>query len=113
MLPFQNAKQWYGIWSPHRDGYEEFYLQEHNTLLSNCVHTGLLLRLFFDPENGGDKFLQNISWCSLDQKVLYAKWWNYSENTYVFCEQIIFIFTMELDATHDGMMPHQWHLQHD
>jgi hypothetical protein len=29
-------------------------------LLAACFHTGFLLGLFFNPEDGGDVFLQNI-----------------------------------------------------
>jgi hypothetical protein len=30
------------------------------TLLGTCFYAGFLLRLFFDPEDGGDFFLQDI-----------------------------------------------------
>jgi hypothetical protein len=30
-------------------------------LLATCCHAGLLLGLFFDPKDGGDMFLRNIS----------------------------------------------------
>jgi hypothetical protein len=29
-------------------------------LLSTCFHAGFFLRLFFDPEDGGDMFLRNV-----------------------------------------------------
>jgi hypothetical protein len=29
-------------------------------LLSTCFYAGFLLVLFFDPEDGGDMFLQNV-----------------------------------------------------
>jgi hypothetical protein len=60
---------------------------------------GFLLGLFFDPEDGGDKFLRNSSWLSLDYMVLYPRRQNCSENSDVFYEQIISIFTMELVTT--------------
>jgi hypothetical protein len=31
-----------------------------DVLLATCFHTGFLLRLFFDPEDGGDMYLHNI-----------------------------------------------------
>jgi hypothetical protein len=31
------------------------------TLLATCFHDGFLLGLFFDPEDGGDMFLRNVS----------------------------------------------------
>jgi hypothetical protein len=34
-------------------------------------HAGFLINLFFDPEDGGDIFLHNISWLSMDYMVLY------------------------------------------
>jgi hypothetical protein len=30
------------------------------TLLATCFHSGFLLSLFFDPEDGGDMFLRNV-----------------------------------------------------
>jgi hypothetical protein len=38
-------------------------LEEHvasRALLATCFHAGFLLGLFFDPEDGGDMFLQNV-----------------------------------------------------
>jgi hypothetical protein len=39
-------------------------------LLANCFHAGFLLGLCFDPEDGGDIFLQNIGWLSMDYMAL-------------------------------------------
>jgi hypothetical protein len=33
----------------------------HLALLANCFHAGFLLGLFFNPEDGGDIFLRNVS----------------------------------------------------
>jgi hypothetical protein len=30
------------------------------------LHAGFLLEFFFDPEDGGDMFLQNVGWLSID-----------------------------------------------
>jgi hypothetical protein len=35
-------------------------LQDVNNSASYELHSGFLLNLFFDPENGGDVFLRNI-----------------------------------------------------
>jgi hypothetical protein len=34
-----------------------------------------LLRLFFDPEYGGDMFLRNVGWIPTDYTVLYPRRW--------------------------------------
>jgi hypothetical protein len=36
-------------------------LEELQALLGTCFHAGFLLSLFFDPEDGGDVFLRNVS----------------------------------------------------
>jgi hypothetical protein len=35
-------------------------------LIVTCYHSGFLLGLFFDPEEWGDMFLQNLSWLSTE-----------------------------------------------
>jgi hypothetical protein len=37
------------------------------------LHTGFLLGLFFDHEDGGNMVLQNISWLSVDYTALYPE----------------------------------------
>jgi hypothetical protein len=39
------------------------------TRLATCIHTGILLGLF-NPEDGGDMFLQNVCWHLLDYVTL-------------------------------------------
>jgi hypothetical protein len=42
--------------------YVEIYLLGYtSTLLATCLQTGFLLRLFFNPDDGGNMFHQNIS----------------------------------------------------
>jgi hypothetical protein len=41
--------------------------------MATCFHTGFLLGLFFNHEDGGDIFLQNISWLSIDYTALYPR----------------------------------------
>jgi hypothetical protein len=40
-------------------------------LLSTFFHTGFLLGLFFNPEDGGDMFLRNVGWLSTDYTARY------------------------------------------
>jgi hypothetical protein len=37
---------------------------------------GFLHGLFLDPDDGGDTFLQNVSWLSMDYMALYIRSWN-------------------------------------
>jgi hypothetical protein len=39
-------------------------------MLVTCFHAGVLLGLF-DPEAGGDMFLQNVGWLSTDYTALH------------------------------------------
>jgi hypothetical protein len=42
-------------------------------LLATCFHAGFLLGLFFNLEDGGDMFLQNVSSLSMDYMSLYPR----------------------------------------
>jgi hypothetical protein len=44
---------------------------------------GILLRLFFYPEDGGDMFFRNISWLSMDYTALYIRRWHSSKFKYL------------------------------
>jgi hypothetical protein len=39
---------------------------------SHLLHVYILLRLFFDPEDGGDLFLRNVNWLSEDLRSLFS-----------------------------------------
>jgi acyl-CoA thioesterase len=43
------------------------------------LYAGLLLGLFFDPEEGGYMFVRNIGSLSMDYTALYFRRWNFSE----------------------------------
>jgi hypothetical protein len=43
------------------------------TLLATCFHAGFLCSLFFDPEGGGNTFLQNVGWLSMNYTALYPR----------------------------------------
>jgi hypothetical protein len=53
----------------------------------------LLFGLFFDPEDGGDKFLRNVGWLSCNYKALYfrdtplqvIKYWQFSGTSTYIC----------------------------
>jgi hypothetical protein len=41
-------------------GFEVLTVMVLDEARATCPHTGFLLRLFFDPEYGGDMFLRNV-----------------------------------------------------
>jgi hypothetical protein len=47
-------------------------------IFSSChlLHDGFLLGLFYDPEDRGDMFPQNIGWFSMDYMALYPRRYN-------------------------------------
>jgi hypothetical protein len=45
------------------------------SLLTTWFHARFLLRLFFDPENGGDMFIRNVGWLSMDCTALNPTWY--------------------------------------
>jgi hypothetical protein len=47
------------ICGSHSDGYEELYVLASTQC--SIKHTGFLLGLHFDPEDGGVMFLRNVS----------------------------------------------------
>jgi hypothetical protein len=57
--------------------YEEYHLLGCD---ATCLHAGILLSLFFNPEDGGDMFLQIVGWLSRDYMALYHRRQYSSEN---------------------------------
>jgi hypothetical protein len=51
---------------------------QHKSLFATYFHAGFLLGLFFDPEDGGEMFLRNVSLLSKDYTALYPIWQNSS-----------------------------------
>jgi hypothetical protein len=45
----------------------------NEALLANFLHAGILLGLFFNPEDGSDMFLRNVGWLSTDYTSLYPR----------------------------------------
>jgi hypothetical protein len=39
----------------------------------HLLHASFSLGLFFDPEDEGDRFLQNVGWLSMDYMALYLR----------------------------------------
>jgi hypothetical protein len=48
-------------------------LMPRSLFLANTLRAVFLLVLFYDLEDGGDKFLRNINWNSMDYRALYAR----------------------------------------
>jgi hypothetical protein len=40
---------------------------------SHLLHADFLLHLLFNPEDGGDMFLQNVGWLSIGYILLYPR----------------------------------------
>jgi hypothetical protein len=66
--PLKVSKRFGGTSSVHLDG-----RKQTRTLVCYLLHIGLLLGLFFDPENRGDMFFRNFSWLSTDYTALYPR----------------------------------------
>jgi hypothetical protein len=75
------------IWGSHSCGYEEFNLVEYDALQSSesqrdvseeesrasCLLNDLLLGSLFNPQDGGDMFLRNVSRLSTNYTTLYPR----------------------------------------
>jgi hypothetical protein len=48
-------------------------VKQETSMEEAASRSGFLLGLFFNPEDGGDMFLQNISWLSMVYVVLYIR----------------------------------------
>jgi hypothetical protein len=46
---------------------------KHSVKVGGSFHAGSMLFLFFDPEDGGDMFLQNVGCLSTDYATLYPR----------------------------------------
>jgi hypothetical protein len=45
-------------------------------MLAACFHAGFFIRLFLDPEDGGDMLLLNVGWLLTDYTALYPRGWH-------------------------------------
>jgi hypothetical protein len=51
------------------------FFARFEALLAACFHVGFLLGLFFNPEDGGNMFLQNVGLLSTNYTALYPRRW--------------------------------------
>jgi hypothetical protein len=60
---------------------EQYYLVGYNAFLASCSHPCFLLGLFFDPEDGGEKYFRNVGLLSADYTALYLRKNKVKENS--------------------------------
>jgi hypothetical protein len=57
--------------------FHDFQVQTANKILVTCFQASILLRLWFDPEDGGDMSLRNVGWLSTDYGIIHQKLENF------------------------------------
>jgi hypothetical protein len=71
--PLKVNRRFGGTYRLHLQGRNISWARNQEALLATCFHVGFLLGLFFDPEDGGDVFLRNVSWLSTDYTALHPR----------------------------------------